>query len=82
MAWLYARTRGSLLLVMVMHAAVNNTTGIVPGASVGSGGVWALHASPVGWLTVLLLWLGAGYFLLRMPKLAGAGLQKTSGPDA
>lgn len=68
MAWLYARTRGSLLLVMLMHAAVNNTTGIVPGASVGSGDVWALHASPVGWLTILLLWLGAAYFLIRMPQ--------------
>jgi len=32
MAWLYANTRGSLLPVMLMHAAVNNTKDIVPSA--------------------------------------------------
>ncbi len=31
-AWLYWKTEGSLLLVMVMHASVNNTTDIVPAA--------------------------------------------------
>ena len=31
MAWLYWKTEGSLLLVMLMHASVNNATGIVPG---------------------------------------------------
>jgi len=30
MAWLYRRTRGSLMLVMLMHASINNTKGIVP----------------------------------------------------
>ncbi len=30
MAWLYANTRGSLLLAMLMHSAVNHTNGIVP----------------------------------------------------
>jgi len=32
MAWLYWRTCGSLLLVMLMHAAMNNTKDIVPSA--------------------------------------------------
>jgi membrane protease YdiL (CAAX protease family) len=32
MAWLYWKTQGSLLLVMLMHASVNNTAGIVPAA--------------------------------------------------
>jgi membrane protease YdiL (CAAX protease family) len=30
--WLYWRTKGSLLLTMLMHAAVNNTKDIVPSA--------------------------------------------------
>ena len=28
-AWLYAHTKGSLLLVMILHAAINNTKDIV-----------------------------------------------------
>jgi len=35
MAWLYARTNGSLLLVMLLHAAVNNAKDIVPSALPG-----------------------------------------------
>jgi hypothetical protein len=62
MAWLYAKTNGSLLLVMLMHAAVNNTKDIVP--SVGTlrqKHVWvepfrcclAHHHHPVDLLRVL-----------------------------
>lgn len=74
MAWLYARTRGSLLLVMLMHAAVNNTTGIVPGAAPGAtdGNPFTLDASLVAWLTVALLWIPAAWFLVRMGR-GGAG---------
>jgi hypothetical protein len=36
MAWLYWKTEGSLLFVMLMHASVNNATGIVPAAPVTS----------------------------------------------
>jgi len=68
MAWLYTRTGGSLLLVMLMHAAVNNTTGIVPSGSVTTANPWELTASLTGWLTTGLLWIGAIYFLVRMPK--------------
>ena len=66
MAWLYSNTRGSLLPVMALHAAVNNTKDIVPSADPGATNPWALSQSPVAWLTVMLLWLSAGYFLLRM----------------
>lgn len=59
-AWVYAKTKGSLLLVMLMHAAVNNTPH------------WGPNASLAQWLSALLLWLGAGYFLWRMPKLERA----------
>lgn len=68
MAWLYSNTRGSLLPVMLMHAAVNNTKDIVPSAEPNATNPWALSHSLVAWLTVALLWLCAGYFLLRMRK--------------
>lgn len=66
MSWLYARTGGSLLLVMLMHAAVNNTKDIVPSAVAHAADPWALSHSLVAWLTVTLLWLCAIYFLRRM----------------
>ena len=69
MAWLYGHTRGSLLPVMLMHAAVNNTKDIVPSAEPNATNPWALSHSLVAWLTVAVLWLFAGYFLFRMPKI-------------
>ena len=68
MAWLYAHTNGSLLPVMLMHAAVNNTKDIVPSAMPGATNPFGLSASLVAWLTVTLLWICAAYFLARMPK--------------
>lgn len=69
-AWLYWRTGGSLLLVMLLHAAVNNTKDIVPSAARSSTSMFALKASLVGWLTLGLLWIAAGYFLVQMHKVA------------
>lgn len=71
MAWVYANTRGSLLPVMLLHAAVNNTKDIVPSADPGATNPWALSRSGVGWLTVGLLWLVAGYCLVRMREIRG-----------
>jgi len=68
MAWLYWRTQGSLLLVMVLHAAVNNTKDIVPSVSPGATNAFALSASFVAWLTVTLLWMMAAIFLVQMRK--------------
>lgn len=65
-AWLYMKTGGSLLLTMLLHAAVNNTKDIVPSAVPGATNVWALHATPVGSLTLALLWIGAAWFLYDM----------------
>lgn len=73
MAWLYWRTEGSLLLVMLMHAAVNNTKDIVPSGVAGATNPFALSTTLVAWLTVALLWIGAAYFLVRM---RGAELQE------
>ena len=68
-AWLYARTNGSLLLPMLMHAAVNNSKDIVPSAVTGGTSIFGLSSSLVAWLTVTLLWICATYFLIRMPKI-------------
>lgn len=70
MAWLYWHTKGSLLLVMILHAAVNNTKDIVPSIVSGAMNPFALSPSLVAWLTVAFLWIAAAYFLVRMPKIA------------
>jgi len=70
MAWLYARTNGSLLLVMLLHAAVNNAKDIVPSALLGATNTFGLSASLVAWLTVALLWMCAAYFLATMRRQA------------
>ncbi len=70
MAWLYARTNGSLLLVMLLHAAVNNAKDIVPSALLGATNTFGVSASLVAWLTVALLWICAGYFLVTMRRQA------------
>lgn len=71
MAWLYWRTEGSLLLVMLLHAAINNTKDIVPSALPGATNSFSLRGSLVGWITVALLWIVAAYFLARMHKATG-----------
>jgi membrane protease YdiL (CAAX protease family) len=72
-AWLYQRTNGSLLLTMLMHSAINNTKDIVPSHLDGATNSFTLNASIVGWMTVAVLWSGAGYFLFRMRRSAQLG---------
>jgi membrane protease YdiL (CAAX protease family) len=67
-SWLYLRTGGSLLLTMLMHSAINQSKDIVPSATPGATSVFALHASPVAWLTALLLWVCAASFLTRLAR--------------
>ena len=66
MAWLYSNTRGSLLPVMLLHAAVNNTKDIVPSVESGATNPWALSHSTIAWVSAALLWFCASYFLIRM----------------
>ena len=66
LAWLYLRTNGSVLLTMLMHAAVNNTKDVVPSQVIGATNTFGFSTSLVAWLTVALLWICAGYFLIRM----------------
>jgi membrane protease YdiL (CAAX protease family) len=69
MAWLFAKAGGSLLPVMLMHAAVNNAKDIVPSATPGASDPFGSSASLVAWLTVTLLWICAGAFLAQMPDV-------------
>ena len=74
MAWLFWRT-GSLLLTMLMHAAINNTKDIVPTPAAAPGSPFGLQASLLGWLVPLPLWVGAILFLFLM---RGARLHHTA----
>jgi hypothetical protein len=70
MSWLYWKTEGSLLLVMLMHASVNNTTGIVPAAVPNAVDTMSFEGSPVAWMTVGISWLVAALLLSRMRAAA------------
>jgi len=67
-AWAYERTRGSLPIVTLMHAAYNNSKDIVPSAAVPPPGVFSLAASRVTWLFVGLLWACALLCLWDMQR--------------
>ena len=66
-AWLYAKSGGSLLLVMLMHSAINNSKDIVASGAADPPGVFSLNAPLMAWLVLGLLWISAAYFLARMP---------------
>jgi membrane protease YdiL (CAAX protease family) len=68
MAWLYWKTEGSLLLVMVMHASVNNTTGIVPAAVPNAVDPMSFEGSLVAWATVGISLLVAALLLTQMRR--------------
>ena len=69
LAWVYVGTKGSLLLTMLMHAAVNNLKDIVPSGSQHPTNAFSLHASSVMYLSAIVLWIAAIYFLLRLRKI-------------
>lgn len=74
MTWLYVRAEGSLLLVMLMHAAVNNTTGVVPSSRTVPGSVFGLTAPLMAWLTIVVLWIGAAFLLARLARTGSVNL--------
>ena len=65
--WLYVNTGGSLLLTMLFHAAVNNTTAIVPSASTARGGPMSVSTSRMGWWTLVVLGAAGIACLVALP---------------
>lgn len=66
MAWLWEKTGGSLLLTMLMHAAVNNTQDIIPSAVPAGTKTFGFSASALSWHAAAVLWIFAAYFLVQM----------------
>lgn len=79
MAWLYWKTEGSLLLVMLMHASVNNTTDIVPAAVSNAVNPFSFGGSLVAWVTVGLSSVVAAQLLSHM-RGAEIGAMMSSNP--
>jgi membrane protease YdiL (CAAX protease family) len=77
MAWLYSKSQGSLLLVTLMHSAINETLGLVP-IDVLTASPIALGVGTVAWLIDALLLMTAIGFLLRMPKATPEGRDGTA----
>jgi len=67
-AWLWAKTNQSLLLPMLLHAAVNNSKDIVPSAVQGAANTFGFDGSPMAWLTLAALWACAAFFLAWMAR--------------
>jgi membrane protease YdiL (CAAX protease family) len=65
-AWLYWRSGGSLLLTMLMHAAINNTKDIVPTVPRMATNPFVISAPLSTWLGTAVLWVVAGVLLVRM----------------
>ena len=72
MAWLFWKVNGNLLPVMVFHAAINNTKDIVPSASKASVHPFTLNASPIGWISLALIWVVAFYVFYAMTRKPAA----------
>lgn len=68
MTWLFWKVNGNLLLLMVFHAAINNTKDIVPSASKASETPFTLNASPIAWISLALLWVVAFYAIYSMAR--------------
>jgi membrane protease YdiL (CAAX protease family) len=79
--WLCVRTN-SLLLTMLMHAAVNNTKDIVPSRVPGATNVFAFSTSVAAWLTVILLWMSAAYFIRDTIRRTPTRMNAKEGSDA
>jgi membrane protease YdiL (CAAX protease family) len=65
MAWLYWRTRGSLLLAMLMHAAVNNLRPMAT-PPVAAGSPFALRGPLMTWSAIGCMWIAAAGLLFTM----------------
>ena len=72
MAWLYWKTNQSLLLVMLMHASIDNTAGIVTSpvpATVNNP--FSLPHAALPWIVATLICLSGAWFLVKMRNYHG-----------
>src|SRR6266542_3756673 len=65
-AWVYWKTNGSLLLTMLMHAAINNMSDIVPSIPRTPANPMLPWNPAFGWITAIVLWIPAVFFLVAM----------------
>jgi hypothetical protein len=54
---------------MLMHSATNQTAFLLPSSNPLVDSPFAIRASSIGWLTVVLAWVPAVYFLVRMRRV-------------
>jgi len=80
MAWLYWRSKGSLPVVMLMHAAVNNLGMFISSSLRPGEEPLAMGASRMAWITGGLLWLAALFFLWHMRSARFVATQNGSQP--
>jgi uncharacterized protein len=66
MTWLYVNTRGSVLLAMLMHSAVNHTNQIVPTRVEGATTPFDLVASPIILASAGVMLATSVYLLWRL----------------
>ena len=71
MTWLYVHTRGSLLLAVLMHSAINQSKDIVTSIVHGAVNPLLPSRSPIAWVTITLLWIAAALMLARLSREAG-----------
>jgi len=72
MAWLLWKVNGNLLPLMVFHAAINNTKDIVPTASKASASPFTLNTSPIGWISLTMIWIVVFYVIYAMTRKPAA----------
>jgi membrane protease YdiL (CAAX protease family) len=68
LGWLYWRSSGSLFLPMLLHAAVNNLGGLVPGALPYRVPVFSFEASAISWMALAVSWGIAAVLLGHMHR--------------
>jgi membrane protease YdiL (CAAX protease family) len=81
MGWLYWKSAGSLFVVMVMHASINNTASLVPAALPAPVPVFSVNGSLLAWTTAAVAWIVAAALLYdmrgaRLAMMAGAPAMK------
>jgi membrane protease YdiL (CAAX protease family) len=68
LAWLSVNTRGSLLLAMLMHSAVNHTGAIVPTRWDTPGNPWAVNTSPIVTIASALMLASTVWLVIRLRR--------------